>query len=196
MRFASVAAVLAFCFSAPLVAAGPTTGSAVSDPAATAAADPTLSMLRVRMAETERPLTFHLDDREAALHRRLMSAMVDYYPFGGTGLHLSGGALRAARPVLGLDSGWQSQSRIVTVRGHDYGYHAAERRFAPAITMGYTVPIARSMEIGAEAGGMVGGGTSMTATPSSVFSGDSNTRRVHGGSGMNAIAHLAFGYRF
>jgi hypothetical protein len=196
MRFASVVAIWAFFSPVPSVAAGPAAGSAKMVPATTAVADPLLPSLRVRMAATERPLTFPLDDREAALHRRLTSAMVDYYPFGGTGLHLSGGALRGARPTLGLDSGWQSQSRIVTVRGHDYGYRAAGRRFAPAMTLGYTLPIARAMEVGAEAGGIVGGTTAISASPVSMLGDNVGTRRVHGGSGINAIAHLAFGYRF
>lgn len=173
----------------PAHADTPSVPSASSDPVAR-------SNLRVRVAAAEHPQLLRLDDPEAPLRRRLTSAMLDYYPFGTRGLHLSGGALRGTRPELGLDSGWESQSRIVSVRAHDFGFRASQLRFAPAMTLGYTLPLARRIEFGGDVGGVIGAMSTMPVTPTAPLGSDGGVRRLGAGGRTGAIAHLGFGYRF
>lgn len=136
-----------------------------------------------------------LDQLERPLHRRMLSAMIDYYPSGSSGFHVSGGALRATRGRQGPDVAGLSQSRLVALRRRDVGYRANDRRFAPTMMVGYSLPVGPSCDAGVELGGVMGPVNRMASLPDSALAGNPGMRRPDK-SAINGVAHLALGYRF
>lgn len=122
--------------------------------------------------------------------RRADSAMADFYPIDGIGVHLSGGMrffnnasfLRDAAKSTG---GLLYQPRSLGNSGMRWGY-----RRTPAMAVGYTQSLDKDVVLGVEIGAMAGRATS----PIRRFG--LSGRRRDGGHGANSVVHLVLGFKF
>jgi len=121
-------------------------------------------------------------------HQRLAGSMVDLYPIGGSGFHLSAGTrLYDPRPGDGATGRrLVGAPREINIPGGRAGL-----RRTPALTMGYNGALADHMSIGVEVGAMKGRAYA-NATDA--------TRQLRGergeGNPVNPMVHLTLGRRF
>lgn len=122
------------------------------------------------------------------IHQRIASSMVDFYPIGSSGFHLSAGT-RMYDPRGGeqlTNRGLMAAPRQLNVPGVRAGL-----RRTPALTMGYTGEIADRTRLGVEVGAMKGRVYS-NATDAAKL-----TRSERSGTNpVNPMVNLVIGRRF
>jgi hypothetical protein len=122
------------------------------------------------------------------MHQRLGSSMVEFYPVGTSGFHLSAGT-RMYNPRAGEQ--WTGRGLVGAPRQLNVPGSRAGLRRTPALTLGYTGALADRTRIGVEIGAMKG---------SAYASATDATRRLRGergaGNPVNPMVHLVVGRRF
>jgi len=122
------------------------------------------------------------------IHQRIASSMIDFYPVGTSGFHLSAGT-RMYDPRAGeqlTNRGLITAPRQLNVPGGRAGL-----RRTPALTMGYTGEVADRTSLGVEVGAMRGRVYS-NATDAARL-----TRAERGGRNpVNPMVNLVVGRRF
>ncbi|MDB5707129.1 MAG: hypothetical protein JWN66_4245 [Sphingomonas bacterium] len=129
---------------------------------------------------------------EGRLQQRVDSSMIDFFPTGGDGFHLSAGMRLFAR--RNVDRTFRG---LVTMpKGRGVGGFGG-RRFTPAATFGYSHALGEDAEFGFEAGAVMGrlnsGMSGQLRQSSSDGHGLNGLRPI---TGINSIAHFTFGYKF
>ncbi|MGU3315566.1 hypothetical protein ACLBWH_08450 [Sphingomonas sp. M6A6_1c] len=121
-------------------------------------------------------------------HQRLGSSMVEFYPVGASGFHLSAGT-RMYDPRAGEQS--TGRGLIGAPRQPNVPGGRAGLRRTPALTLGYAGALADRTRIGVEIGAMKG---------SAYANATDATRRLRGergaGNPVNPMVHLVVGRRF
>ena len=124
------------------------------------------------------------------LQPRFVTAMIDYYPVDGRGFHVSAGSRLFARRNFAVEAEVATRGLIHLPRGGGGALRSGIRRFAPAMTLGYTGDLATGMTLGLEAGARMG--RSFTALP--------RLRGRDGGApdagAPNPLVTMVFGLRF
>lgn len=121
------------------------------------------------------------------MHQRVASSMVEFYPVGGSGFHLSAGTrmydTRAGDKATGR--GLIATPRPGNVPGNRLGL-----RRTPALTMGYSGEVANGTRVGVELGAMKG--RVYNSTRDIVR----QTRAERSGNPVNPMVNLVIGRRF
>lgn len=137
------------------------------------------------------------DERVAApFRRRLSSAMIEFYPIGGEGLHLSAGSrfdmlAKAARGAPKL-------ATLIYAPASQFGRgRRSLKRFAPAAAVGYGYSLAPGMTLNLEGGARVEpDDPAMREFARFARRGSRGFRRFDTDGGVNPVVQLSFGYRF
>ena len=143
--------------------------------------------LRVLSVQSADPAV-NIDNEASRLRKGFGGSMIDYFPFGIDGFHLSGGGRMTNRgPSVFHDN-------LLLYAPRQGGYRSSSRHLTPALTMGYSKQVEHGLTMGIE-GGMV-----MGHLDSSYYSVVHPSRfgRVSNegiGSG-NAVARLTAAFRF
>ncbi|WP_174297296.1 hypothetical protein [Sphingomonas bacterium] len=139
------------------------------------------------------------DDQINSLRRGFGGTMVDYFPLGGDGFHISGGSRfysRGPGRAASIDSRGLVDMRYVTLLYAPRTILArASRRMTPALTFGYTKLVQGGISLGVEGGAMLGRfdtlAGSLARPPRLRGAGVSD-----GAGQLSQVARLTFGYHF
>jgi hypothetical protein len=126
-----------------------------------------------------------VDDPRSRLRSGFGGTLVDLYPEGEEGFHLSAGG-RLSRRGTAVPAAAPDHVRALpaTTRGP-----AWRNRFAPALLAGYDRTVADGVSVGVDAG-MVAGRTTPDASRLRL------DRRFRDNAGANGVARVTMGYRF
>lgn len=133
-------------------------------------------------------------DLAGGLRRRFTGSMMEFYPFAGSGFHLSGGARLFQRRNFLAETADSARGALAVTRVtmQSAVTRAGFRRFNPVATLGYTAPLTQMMQIGVEAGAMAGRAFAGTPGLSRGGFGYRSDNAFH----PDAIANLVFGMHF
>ncbi|HVF95379.1 MAG TPA: hypothetical protein VM900_13785 [Sphingomonas sp.] len=123
------------------------------------------------------------------LQPRFVSAMIDFYPISGRGFHVSAGSRFSARRNFAAEAENAARGLIYQPRGGGGTLRAGFKRFAPAMTLGYTGDVAPGMTLGLEAGARMG--RAFTAMPR--LRGDDRFGDI---ATPNPLVNMVWGLRF
>jgi len=133
------------------------------------------------------------DGSQRLVRRRFSSTMVDYYPFGGEGFHLSaGGRLDNRRR-----DHFSGNPLLYAPKGFSNGKSTGLRKLASAMTMGYNNSPEPGLSFGVEGGALLERGD-----PASrelyrfARNASTNDMRFRGGQRLNPVVQASFNYKF
>lgn len=145
---------------------------------------------RVRLAMvTSAAVTDTLLGPDGAMQHRFASSMIDYYPFHGSGLHLSGGMkfFSVANFVRDAEKATGGLLYIPRLPGTSSGVRTGFNRRTPAATVGYSGKYKNAL-FGVEMGTLVGAANADLPRSYRAL----GERR----GGLNPIANLVVGMKF
>lgn len=182
MRVAIAAAVMAAGLLAQSASAADRAWTVTSMTAVPVGADLRLRVLTVQSADP----AVDVNNETSRLRKGFGGSMIDYFPFGGDGFHLSGGGRMISRPA--------SLFRDPLLYAPRGGGFRSSRRLTPAVMMGYSRQVDRGLTMGVEAGMMMG------HLDSSYYSivRPSRLGRLSSGDGgaTNQVARMTMAFRF
>lgn len=145
---------------------------------------------RIRLAMVTTPMEAdQLIDPDGAMKHRFASSMIDYYPFNGSGLHLSGGMkfFSVANFVRDAEKATGGLLYIPRLPGAGTGVRTGFNRRTPAATVGYSGQYKNAL-FGVELGTLVGAANADLPRSYRAL----GERR----GGLNPIANLVVGMKF
>jgi hypothetical protein len=149
--------------------------------------------LRIEFAP--RPVADLLLDPDSALRTRFASSMMDFYPIAGKGFHFSGGLRFYNRTNFARDAELITHGLLYVPRGTNAGMGVRGfKRITPATTFGYTRVLDNGLMIGIEGGTLLG--RVNPGMPRAFRELRADSIGHDGGSSINPIANLTFGFRF
>ncbi len=181
--WATAAAVMAAGLLAQSASAADKAWTMLSPTAVPVGTDLRLRVLSVQSADP----AVDIDNQASRLRKGFGGSMIDYFPFGGEGFHLSTGGRMSTR----LSSPFRNSQLLYAPRG--FGIHGS-RRLTPAMTMGYSKQVEHGLTMGVESGMLMG---HLDSSYYSVVH-PSRLGRVseNGGGTANPVARLTAAYRF
>ena len=142
--------------------------------------------LRVLTVQSADPAV-NIDNEASRLRKGFGGSMIDYFPFGIDGFHLSSGSRMNSR----LISPFHDNLLLYAPRG---GGLRSSRRLTPAMTMGYSRQLQHGLTMGVE-GGMVMGHLD-SAYYSALRAPRSNRLGDGGAHASNPVARMTVAYSF
>ena len=171
-----VASAVTPSLSAISLAAMPLAAVPLTRTADSATAPDTFRLASIAMpaAPVAKPLSGELGD--AGLRRRFTgNSMMEFYPFAGSGFHLSGGTRLFSRRNFLTETEDSARGMLKVSRSimAPMTTRAGFKKFNPALTAGYTFAVSKLAQIGIEGGALMS----------------------HAFAGTPGLPHHAFGYR-
>lgn len=131
------------------------------------------------------------------LRARLATAMIDLYPVGDHGFHISAGTRFLVRRDFAAEADNATRGLLYRPRWGGAGLRTGLRRFSPTATVGYSGVIAPSLTLGVEAGAGMGsafnGMPSLRGARPMRLAADRGQRPVDR---INPLVSLGMGLRF
>lgn len=181
--WATAAAVITAGLVASSASAADRAWTTLSPTAVPVGTDLRLRVLSVQSADP----ALDIDSQTSRLRKGFGGSMIDYFPLGGDGFHLSTGGRMSSR----LSSPFRDNQLFYAPRG---GGMRSSRHLTPAVTMGYSKQMQHGLTMGLE------GGMLMGHLDSSYYSVIHPLRLSRagesGGSAANAVARLTAAFRF
>ncbi|MGI4732654.1 MAG: hypothetical protein ACRYFW_13045 [Janthinobacterium lividum] len=160
----------------------------LGDTPVVAPASPDFRLQATAQATDQPAATF--DNQAAPLRRGFGAAMLDYFPHGTDGFHLSGGTRFYNRLTGHSGADARFADLLYAPRS---SMMRATRRMTPALTFGYTKIVQRGLSLGIEGGAILG----KFDTLAGALVRPPRLRGAGDGAGqLNQIARMTFGYHF